>query len=50
MKIRKYNRIQKTKPKYDGGFWCPKCDCQVVHIGQKCSVCGLKTKTKHKKK
>lgn len=44
-----FNRTQKTKPKL-GKFWCPSCDRALLHKGGKCGICGLKDKSKHRKK
>ena len=43
------NRDEQTKPKM-GKFYCTSCDTNWVGKGEKCNVCGEKTKTKRRKK
>ena len=46
--IMKINRIIKTSPKL-GKFWCHSCDRALIGKGNKCPICGIKDKSKHKK-
>lgn len=46
---KRYNRIQKTEPKL-AKFWCYRCDRAMLHPGGKCPICGLRDKSKRRKK
>jgi len=43
------NRRKKTAPKL-GKFWCHGCDAALIGKGQKCPRCGMKDKSKRRKK
>jgi len=45
----KLNREAKTFPKREQG-WCDGCDANIVATNTRCSVCGFKLKTKHRKR
>lgn len=49
MKFKKYNRINKLKPK-KSKFWCKICDIQLVGEYPKCSACKHKNNNKRFKK
>lgn len=37
---RKLNRLNSRMPKVHKRFWCDKCDRNLVHMEDKCEVCG----------
>jgi rRNA maturation endonuclease Nob1 len=43
------NRVRKTEPLKDRASWCDWCDRDKVRPGEKCSICGHRLKTKHRK-
>ena len=45
----KHNRIAKLSSKR-AKFWCIACDMALVAVGQKCPMCGVRDKTKHKRR
>ncbi|AGH31906.1 hypothetical protein VPIG_00048 [Vibrio phage PWH3a-P1] len=46
----KSNRDQATDPKSHTLHWCDVCDRDMVHAGEKCSVCGHRDESKRRKK
>ena len=43
------NRVKKTEPLSDKGSSCKGCDGNHIREGERCSVCGHRDKTKHRK-
>lgn len=38
----KTNRQKRMSPHSGGPYWCTCCDAQLVHIGEKCRLCGTR--------
>jgi hypothetical protein len=36
----KSNREKRLSPKKNGPFYCMNCDRNLVHVGERCSICN----------